>query len=377
MIDLDGLNRLISEKTAESIDLEFKQVLPDDRDGSRKEFLADVVAMANASGGTIIYGLGQDAEGRAAELRPLTGSPDVEQTRIRDMIRSSIEPPLNVRVEVLDVEGGFVLLVGIDFQFNGPYRTTYQGSRKFTIRDGTSKAEMTYQQLRNAFGKRDRIFEEIKHVHVERLADLRQLIALRRFEDKPWLFLHVFPLIAFSDNRQVDLHAVAKRGYTFSDRYTGHDFFSLDGLKFTLAPSPPYNEYVQFLRNGAVEVAWNFAAGNTNRKLAATRIATKLRSSIAPVVSELVAQGLTGPAVFQLSFLNCESSTLVVEINGWADDVGTVDDKEAVMPGVLIERLEDPLPTIVDPLAQALLDVLWQVFGQSKCDYYIKGRWIG
>ncbi len=73
------LQRLVDEGRREDIQLEFKQALPGNSDDGKKEFLKDVTAMSNSSGGDIIYGIREDRSnpdeaGKAAELVGLGAS---------------------------------------------------------------------------------------------------------------------------------------------------------------------------------------------------------------------------------------------------------------------------------------------------------------
>ena len=71
-VTLEDLNGLVQAQIPESPTLEYKEALPGRADGERKEFLADVSALANTSGGVIIFGIREerDPEGRK------TGTPE-------------------------------------------------------------------------------------------------------------------------------------------------------------------------------------------------------------------------------------------------------------------------------------------------------------
>ena len=92
---------MVADKVAESRTLDYKEKLPGQSDGDKKEFLADITSFANASGGDIIFGV---AEERDAQNRP-TGIPkeitglgminvDAEKLRLEAIIREGIEPRL-------------------------------------------------------------------------------------------------------------------------------------------------------------------------------------------------------------------------------------------------------------------------------------------
>jgi predicted HTH transcriptional regulator len=74
--------------------LDFKRdLLGDDRD-SRKEFIADVSALANTKGGALVYGIDEDAHGRAGALAPHEFNADAVITALSNALADNLEPRL-------------------------------------------------------------------------------------------------------------------------------------------------------------------------------------------------------------------------------------------------------------------------------------------
>lgn len=85
-IDEQFLADLVANQRAEGLQLEFKQELNFSKDG-KDEFLKDLSAMANASGGLILYGISED-DGCAGELVGLDiENDDAYLLRINGMIQ--------------------------------------------------------------------------------------------------------------------------------------------------------------------------------------------------------------------------------------------------------------------------------------------------
>ena len=95
------MDQLVADKVAESRTLDYKEKLPGQSDGEKKEFLADITSFANASGGDLVFGV---AEERDVQNRP-TGIPkgitglgminvDARKLRLEAVIRDGIEPRL-------------------------------------------------------------------------------------------------------------------------------------------------------------------------------------------------------------------------------------------------------------------------------------------
>src|SRR5689334_22712644 len=64
---------IITDRWQEGAGLEFKERLPGNSEGERKEFLADVSAFANSAGGVIVYGI-TDAKDTLGKPTGMAGS---------------------------------------------------------------------------------------------------------------------------------------------------------------------------------------------------------------------------------------------------------------------------------------------------------------
>ncbi|MDH4241618.1 MAG: ATP-binding protein, partial [Phycisphaerae bacterium] len=74
-IDKNDIDALIAEQVSEAKQLEYKKELPGGTEREKVEFLSDVCSFANASGGHIIYGLGdkKDTEGKNTGIPEYVG----------------------------------------------------------------------------------------------------------------------------------------------------------------------------------------------------------------------------------------------------------------------------------------------------------------
>lgn len=100
------LQRLIDERTQESIYLEFKQK-KDPRSGAlhesdSRQFSRALSGFANSAGGILLWGIETDSEERANHLRPIHEHRDF-QGRLKKSMLNAVTPMLdNVRIEVID-----------------------------------------------------------------------------------------------------------------------------------------------------------------------------------------------------------------------------------------------------------------------------------
>jgi hypothetical protein len=104
------MNLLVTEAFEESTILEFKRQLPDP--GKNDDLVRDIAAMANTDGGTMIFGIEEDENGRARRLVPFELAQAVERV---SQIARRMDEPLTVDVFAIadpDQEGkGFLVLV--------------------------------------------------------------------------------------------------------------------------------------------------------------------------------------------------------------------------------------------------------------------------
>ncbi len=100
-IDKAIIESLISNEVRESRTLDYKEKLPGGKNEDKKEFLADVSAMANAAGGDIVYGIAEKREegrptGIAETISVLGGvNLDAESLRLESIIRDGLDPRIN------------------------------------------------------------------------------------------------------------------------------------------------------------------------------------------------------------------------------------------------------------------------------------------
>src|SRR5260221_10582242 len=97
-IEESDLQALVDNQVSEHKTFEYKEALPGNADGDKKEFLADVSSFANASGGDLIYGI-REQSGVPAELSGL-GLSDVDAEILRleavcKGLRSGFEPSVS------------------------------------------------------------------------------------------------------------------------------------------------------------------------------------------------------------------------------------------------------------------------------------------
>jgi len=147
------LRTLIEDQVSERKTIEYKQALPGKSNGERKEFLADVVSFANASGGHLVYGMKEEG-GLPIELCGLdVDDADSIVTALDSSIRTGIKPRIpGVVVWPVRLESGRVAVaIRVPRSFASPHMVTYGGSSRFFARTSNGKEQLDVEQIRAAF----------------------------------------------------------------------------------------------------------------------------------------------------------------------------------------------------------------------------------
>jgi hypothetical protein len=243
----------INAEVAEGQSLEFKAELPERSDKAKAEFLKDVSALANASGGAILFGVAEEG-GKAESLAGLQLSdPDAEVLRLSQILESGIEPRIaGIQFAPLKLGDSDVLVVDVPQSFDAPHRFLFNGHSKFVQRSGTHVSELTFDQLRSAFNKSHERLERLRAQWADAFSLEHVWKPLRR---GPVAVLRVSSLLS-ADNRQViDPQAATENWSDFirSDWGGGSPIYNYDGL--AIAPSRNDDEvaaYTQVHRTGAI-----------------------------------------------------------------------------------------------------------------------------
>jgi len=167
-ISVADLDALIKSAARETGELEFKGALPfvptkgqsavSDRwiekgdrigDYARDQVLAEIVAFANADGGTLVLGLHEtkDEPRRAERLEALPKCEDLAK-RFLDATEDVVEPRLpsiSVRALLASDNGSGYVLMRVGKSLAGPHRLTT--TREFYVRRGERSARMTVREI--------------------------------------------------------------------------------------------------------------------------------------------------------------------------------------------------------------------------------------
>ncbi|WP_460734191.1 AlbA family DNA-binding domain-containing protein [Lysobacter tyrosinilyticus] len=372
------LHAIVDRAEPETVTLDFKRQLPSDKD--RKSFLHDVTALANTWGGRIVYGV-VETEGRASAFAPLQGDADAEATRLLNIAASGcIEPRVaGLRIDSVKIAGGFAMVVEVPQQFDGPFRAQLEGKMWFKCRVGQVNQEMTYMQLRHAFGERNRLLEQLRAWRHARVQRIQELMLSQQLANNSYAVLHVLPLASFAKQFSFDLKKLERYGFAFSSGPHAMRRYNSEGLLFSPFPSNiQLQEYAQCFRRGMVEVAWKcrHRLDDGRDTVDSITCSNKTKSALERVSELLTREGLSGAVAFGISLIGIRSHYLLYAGNGF-EQVTSAQPHDEVF--IYEERFSDRVEDLYSSsgaLSKQLLDEVWQTFDLDECrDFDESGEW--
>lgn len=242
-------------------------------DKAKFELLKDVSAMANASGGTLVYGVkeGEDEDrGLIVDLPGLDIRPEEAQQWVDNLLRDCLDElvPEIRHAAVAREDDRYFFVIRVPGSPRAPHmivnlKTTRS---RFYLRANTTNDPMNARQIKEVALRSETAIDRAKALIEERTSALQYRALTRQAracnaETAPPLdqaVLHVVPLFPPTDALDFTDHAILERlaevrALAASEPYLGERRFSLEGLYREVPNSSEPIKHVLFLRTGAIE----------------------------------------------------------------------------------------------------------------------------
>ena len=385
-IDQSDIDDLVVNGVAENRHLEYKESLPGNSDGEKKEFLADVSSFANAGGGDIIYGISEkrDSNGKTTGVPEnvvgLSGmSVDVEIRRLENILRDGLTPRLNgVQLKAIDgFPKGPVLTIRIPKSWSAPHMIA-KGDSRFYSRNSAGKYPLDVSEIRAAFALSESLPEKARRFREERVARIIADETPVPLAHTSRTILHLLPLASLDpaftidlklvENNHNNLRPMGASGCNFHYNFDG--FVTYDGT-----PTASSLGYVQVFRNGVIESTESALLTYRNQQgvgvINNVRFEDRLVNALQAYIRQIQQWDIEPPYLVMLNLIGVKNHVITNRVD-WFDGIHAIDRDALMLPDILIEEGQSNFGALLRPA----FDALWQASGLSGSRNYDKdGNW--
>lgn len=344
------LQELVTEAAPENQHRDYKRDLPAAwNDEAKKRFIADLIAMANASGGDIVYGMDEDGSACARAVVPqVFASADMEVRRLQDFIMEYAEPRLpGVQVQAVAVTvagtSGHAIVIRVPQSWSGPHRSRL--TQHFSVREGLRNRVLDGREVGAAFrGSATRV-EWLRNLRVERLAKVASGQTPVRLSDRPKLVVHVVSTQAALELSYIDPVPFARNDRALPCLGSGHTNgvgINLDGA-FGGKPAGgrPADGYTQQFRAGYFESVVELLPGGdvTEPFLAGIAWEREVIAFLGKARDEFAAADISQEMVVLVSLLGADKAVFAgpSDFGGGGYSIKRFDRQDVLIPDVVIE----------------------------------------
>jgi hypothetical protein len=385
-IAIADIRALQSNGVAESRTLEYKAPpLPSAKDEDKKEFLADVCALANTSGGDLIFGV-EAVDGLPTGIPGFAGvNEDQEILRLESLIRDAIDPRIS-GVDIRSVPGGDhgpIIVIRVPQSWVRPHMVSFKNASKFFARNAKGKYQMDASEIRTAFLSATVAQEEFRRWRNERIELVAESARGKNIQfplaSTDFLILHVFPLNSAGNVARIQPTAMRENSSHFLPIVIrgGNPRFNLDGLmvyahfkdaegQFT----SQLHGYTQLFRTGRVESAVAFLCDRrANMAISSAWVEANTIDVVKSMLEGLNKLEISAPYAISVSLVGAEGKSML-PVN--SHDARIRQDK-VILPEVYIDDLKADIGGSLRPM----FDAMWNVAGFAASPNYDKdGRWV-
>lgn len=369
------ISELVSEQARESRTLEFKRDQIGFRDEDKREFLADISAIANSQGGELVIGI-EDADGIATRLAPLSlQSPEAEIQRLENIIRSGLEPRLpKCEFKWVGADLGGFIVIRVPRSWAAPHRVAFRDHAKFYARSSTGKYSMDVNELRAAFNSAEALTSKVHEFRKERMNLIRSDECPVALNAGAKLLFHIIPQsallspITITPNEDIIFPPMQSSGCNYLHTLEG--FATYSGRE----DSDSSRTYTLVFRNGIVEAAAHIGyEGERGNVIHAASVEGGILQSSRSYFRNLRKLDIAPPFLICMTIFGVQNYTLYSG-NHFYDPPRKQRRDVLMFPEVLTEEPEPDMQILFRPV----FDMFWQAFGRSQSfSFNDQGQYVG
>lgn len=358
-VEESDLQALVDNQVSEHKTFEYKEALPGNADGDKKEFLADVSSFANASGGDLIYGI-REQSGVPVELSGLELSDvDAEILRLESCIQTGIAPRLFRIVEThsvaLPTKQRYAIVIRIRKSWAAPHMVTFKNDSKFFSRNSRGKYQLDVSELRSAFLLSEMVAERLRTFRTERLSNIIAGEAPEALDESaPKVVLHIVPFGAFELSTKPNLGVLTQvenvrllEPLRLSSGGFPAPHYNFDGLLVSVQDAS-----TQVFRNGSIEsVDTSILSASRERRFTSGSIyETRVLQALKRYLKAQQRLEVELPLLVMVSLLGVKGYAIRFDNNGFLVDDHRIDRSNLIVPEILIESYDCDLAGVMKPI---------------------------
>jgi Putative DNA-binding domain len=373
--------QVCKERWSETHTLEFKAVLPKGDEDARQEFRKDVCAMANADGGDLVFGISEVNGCANAVLAINEAGVDATKRRLQQILESKVEPRIHgIQFHACPIGGGgFVLVLRIPSSYEGPHRFGPVTEHRFPIRNDTSTTDMTYEQLRNTFGRESTLLEKAAQFRVRRVGRIDSGQTPRKLSTGVTMALHIVPMCGLAGRANVDVAGIAADHdvLRIDPQHSWKRHANLDGVVMYPYDDPNgVDTYAQIFRDGCFEIVKNVQYdpqhSDPSPWVVGQWVGYQLRGGLQTYAATAPAMEIHGPIVISVSLMGTSGTRLT--LGSRSATRNPIFEDRLDIPEIVIQDISEVLD--LDKMTKPIMDVLYQCYGERSCNFYDDGgKW--
>ncbi len=374
-IVVNDLQNLIDNSVGESKTIEYKKELNLITEKDKKEFLADISAFANTSGGDIIYGISEKSgipyllDGIKIE------NVDSFKLQIENILRDGLEPRVigYVIKEIEKQTGIYFLIIRVPKSWNSPHRVIYKDNKKFYGRNTSGKYELDIAELRRLFALTDSISTKIGEFRENRISKIISDETPLKLSGERKVVLHIVPLISLVQPQRYNIKIINGKNELAKPLCSiGFELsYNFDGiLSFNRLINGGTSAYTQFFNNGIIEaVTTKLEHKNTENQVCIPNalFERNMHEALRNYFSLFKEIRIDFPVYVFVTLINYKGTYLAFENNNIPSYQSNSADREVLLiPEVYVESSQYSFHSILRPI----FDTLWNSYGYERCLSY-------
>jgi len=373
-IEEADLKFLIENAVPESRTLEYKEAFPSNTDADKKEFLADISALANSSGGDIIYGLRERA-GVPSELIGIEVSQSEIDSRklwIEELARQGIEPRIfGLKTEGIPLSNGrYAVIIRVPKSWSSPHCVTLKGTFKFYGRGTNGKYMLDVNELKSAFIASDTLERKLKEFRLDRISQIVADEGPVKQGNGAKIIVHIMPLNSFNMGARYDVKDMYQKLEQRSLRTlygSGHmSRINFDGV---LAFSPTYegisDSYMQIFNNGIGESVNTSMLDNSQKLIPCICYEKEIIKFVEKYLKYITELEINPSYFIAVTLVNIKGYKMETRhiLHPYSNEI---DRDILLIPGIVVEDLEKPIDSQLKPI----FDSIWNSCGRMGSSNY-------